>query len=313
LISDQKSDKTLYGFDSSDLQKQLDALNIIDYWYPKSTDIFNNPHMFVNPVRKSANYDNGEEGTNYKLYDNVAPNVGFDDISNNDSLSSKANTLSDGFDLDNIKLAWRKFNIKTKSKGYYDGHTVEFGEYTNQSNSNTAKLSMLNITEISGQFISDVNQTFFIKTDNNNIEDGCFANLLKQATPSGGSSEEVEISTNGKVDSHICRDGIIWKDDNSNYVAIHMTGSEKSYKNINFKKSDEVEGPLSSDKLPETKLYISENGTKAVYAIDFTQLLLAAGSYLTNTEQFQDGGQVVKLIQDMKINDDGKITKMNQS
>lgn len=255
-ITDQSSNKETCGFDDSNDKRKMDSLNIIDYWYPKSTDIFNNPFMFTTPAVLKTETARDATPPNYS-------------ITSSEEFST--NNLSNSFNLDNIKLAWRKFNIKNKSNGYYDGHTITYGELEN------AELSMLNINTNSGEYTEDICHTEFIGISNDNPSQVSLITAEDQSQDTDSS-----LVKNNNVNAHICNDGIIWSDTNNNYLAIRMSGDEIKYDDVTVSTPDsDTRQPIAgADRLPETHLYISKNGSKSIYQVDFLALLLAAGTYL---------------------------------
>lgn len=283
LISKSNSNNdTLYNIYGDDDIQRKDALNIIDFWYPKSTDIFNNPFMFTKSIEIETS--NTVDNTN------TLPNYTCD----NENIGNES-PLSNRFNLENIKLAWRKFDIKNNN-GYYDGHAVNYGEL------NDCKLSMLNISSNGQKFTSNVEHIEFLQT-NSNINDltSSYVDILNTKEDNDATdNENTQLSMNNQVDAHICNDGIIWSDDKQNYMAIHLTGNEKKYNGILVDNKYSLAG---DNVLPETQLYISKNGTKAAYKIDFTKLLLSAGRYLGDKLSGDVTGDDAGLITDITLDD----------
>jgi hypothetical protein len=243
----------IIGFETNDQDSSNnDSVNKdeIRLWYPMSTDIFNNPYMF----NESEEVNISESSESYIAKHNYKP------TRNNDP-------LSDGFDLDKIKLAFRKCNIKTTSTGYYDGHDIEYGELDN------CNISILNGSQ-DPQDPYIVTVAKFINEDQS-----------QALSYSISETNDNNFTQNNTVSANICNDGIVWKDDSSNYVAIHMTGNVDDYQNIRINKeivksddtSPEQVNLAGSNGLPQTHMYISKNGSKSMYKVDFTKLLFAAG------------------------------------
>lgn len=293
LISDETNQKAYVGFNDDNQNKYMDALNIIDYWYPKSTDIFNNPFMFNNPQEINTNYQTTKDITlpNYSI---------------NKSGVTEQNNLSENFNLSNLKLAWRKFDIKNTSKGFYNGHTITYGELQD------CTLSMLNIEDNDSTFTTNIEHTnFIVDTDKNTDSDPNVVDIYDASNtsnnPNGGNDTQLNTSDGNEINAHICNDGIIWSDKYSNYMAIRMTGDEQKYDGI-YIDGKHGEGnsqgklvPLAGGNvLPETRLYISKNGSKAAYQIDFITLLLAAGKYLEASGKLTDSTGAAKEFELIK-------------
>lgn len=266
--------------------------DIISLWYPKSTDIFNNPFMFNEPV--SINMSQDPSATKYSY--NVPSNYTVNPASIN---SVTDNPLSQNFNFDNIKLAFRKCNIKTDSKGYYNGHSTEYGELDN------CRLSMLNITTDNEKYTSGVMAAEFINANSTTSNPSEAIKFTINETTNNN------FKQNNVVSANICNDGVVWKDDSSNYVAIHMTGNVDDYQNVSINKEIpkgnssaviETVNLAGANGLPQTHMYISKNGSKSMYKIDFTKLLLAAGR-LCETFGVSAGDNYVNLITDSDLDE----------